>query len=149
MEKQEMTLKRLKDIAEEYLNGKISLKSLAANNDLSKTTLVRYLNGSKIVKLPSDIQDEVNAMKEKRWMESKSTSGNKGKFSLSNEEIISLAKKYVEGEELDLRDVAAFNGVTAATIYNLFNEENLGEELYLKVLEKYHHMHPINNGKKH
>ena len=149
MEKQEMTIAILKNIAQEYLKGDISLANLAAKYNLSKTTLIRYLNEEKEIKLPKDIQDKVNLMKAKRWKESKSTNGNKGKFSLTKDEIIDLAKKYIMGKELDLRDIAAFNGVAPATIYNLFNEENLGEELYLKVLEKYELNHPLNERKKH
>lgn len=144
-----MTIAILKNIAQEYLKGDISLANLAAKYNLSKTTLIRYLNEEKEIKLPKDIQDKVNLMKAKRWKESKSTNGNKGKFSLTKDEIIDLAKKYIMGEELDLRDIAAFNGVAPATIYNLFNEENLGEELYLKVLEKYELNHPLNERKKH
>lgn len=132
-----MTQEILNYLAERYLVGDISIEELAIENGMSKSTLVGYFNRKKAIKLPLELQWQVDKVKEKRWMESKATYGNKGNFSLTNEEIVAAAKAFVSGDYLALRDIAAFYGVAPATIYNLFSKEMLGEELYNEVKLKY------------
>lgn len=135
-----MTHEKLIKIANEYLENKISLGDLAANHGLSKTTLIRYFNGENVIVLPSDVQEKIDDVRKRRFIESKSTSGNKGHFSLSVSQIKKLATEYISGDELSLRDVAAFNKVNPATIYNLFTKDILGDELYNAVKSKYEKM---------
>lgn len=132
-----MTQEILDYLAKRYLVGDISIEELAIENGMSKSTLVGYFNRKKVIKLPLELQWQVDKVKEKRWIESKATYGNKGNFSLTNEEIIVAAKAFVSGDDLALRDIAAFYGVAPATIYNLFIKEILGEELYNEVKLKY------------
>lgn len=143
-----MTHEKLIEIANEYLEKKISIKDLAANHGLSKASLIRYFNGENEIALPSNIQEKIDEAKKQRFKESKSTSGNKGHFSLTISQIRELANQYVAGDELNLRDIAAFNGVNPATIYNLFTKDILGDELYNSVKEKYQRMHPSSSNKK-
>lgn len=132
-----MTQEKLNLMAKRYLIGDISIEELAIENGISKSTLVGYFNRNKDIKLPLKIQNQIDEMKKKRWLESKATYGNKGNFSLAKEEIIAAAKAFVSGDSLALKDIAAFYGVAAATIYNLFTKEMLGEELYNEVKLKY------------
>lgn len=68
---------------------------------------------------------------------SKSTSGNLGNFALSKDEIITVTKAYVDSDDLNLRSVAENKNVSAAAIYNNFTRENLVDDLYEQVTQKY------------
>lgn len=132
-----MTYKELEEIAIEYINSDVSLKDLAARHEISKTTLLRYFNREKDIKLNLNLQTQINEAKRSKFLNSKSTNGNKGKFILSKDEIIYFANYYVENDDVTLEDLAKLRNVSPATFYNAFVADNLGEELYNAVLEKY------------
>lgn len=132
-----MTHKELEEIATEYINSDVSLKDLAACHGISKTTLLRYFNREKDIKLNLNLQTQINEAKRSKFLNSKSISGNKGKFILSKDEIIYFANYYVENDDVTLEDLAKLRNVSPATFYNAFVADNLGEELYNAVLEKY------------
>lgn len=133
-----MTNDELEKIAIEYLNNNISIKDLAASHGISKTTLIRCFNGeTNGVHLNMELQTQIDEERKRRFLASKSTSGNKGKFILSKDEIVSLALYYVQNDDINLDTLANLKQVSKGTIYNNFTLENLGEELYNAVLEKY------------
>lgn len=133
-----MTNDELEKIAKEYLNNNISIKDLAASHGISKTTLIRCFNGeTNGVHLNMELQTQIDEERKRRFSASKSTSGNKGKFILSKDEIVSLALYYVQNDDINLDTLANLKQVSKGTIYNNFTLENLGEELYNAVLEKY------------
>lgn len=136
-----MTHEKLEMIAKEYLENEISIKKLASKHHVNKTNLMDFLSGKKEIKLSLEMQQRIDERKKQRWRDSKSTKGNLGKVALSNEALTAAAKAYVENDELALRDVAAFNGITVATLYNNFTQENLGYELYEQVKQKYNSNH--------
>ena len=136
-----MTHEKLEMIAKEYLENEISIKKLASKHHVNKTNLMDFLSGKKEIKLSLEMQQRIDERKKQRWRDSKSTKGNLGKVALSNEVLTAAAKAYVENDELALRDVAAFNGITVATLYNNFTQENLGYELYEQVKQKYNSNH--------
>lgn len=133
-----MTHEELQKIAIEYLNNNISINDLALKYGISKTTLIRYFNGDvKTIRLNKDLQLLINEERKKRFLSSKSTCGNKGCFILKKDEIVSLALYYVQNDDINLDTLANLKKVSKGTIYNNFTLENLGEELYNAVLEKY------------
>lgn len=133
-----MTNDELEKIAIEYLNNNISIKDLAASHGISKTTLIRCFNGeTNGVHLNMELQTQIDEERKRRFLASKSTSGNKGKFILSKDEIVSLALYYVQNDDINLDTLANLKQVSKGTIYNNFTLENLGKELYNAVLEKY------------
>lgn len=137
-----MTNDELEKIAIEYLNNNISIKDLAASHGISKTTLIRYFNGElNGVHLNMELQTQIDEERKRRFLASKSTSGNKGKFILSKDEIVFFANYYVQNDDVVLEDLAKLRNVSPATFYNAFVTDNLGEELYNAVLEKYKLVH--------
>lgn len=136
-----MTHELLEKIAKEYLENDISIKDLASNYHISRTKLIELFKGNKEIRLSEEMQEKINERKKTRWLESKSTCGNKGNYALSKEEIITFAKAYVQEGDLALREIAAINKVSVGTIYNNFTQENLGEELYSQVIDKYNLKH--------
>lgn len=135
MEKK-ITSQILEEIARKYCKDKTPLSKLALEYGVSKSTLVRYFNGANKIKLSDDLQQEVDKVKEENWIESKATRGNLGHKSLTDEEIVDLAIKMVESG-LVLEDLVTKNGPTKSTIYNLFTQSTLGEELYKKIVSQY------------
>ena len=134
----DMEHEKLKQIAIEYLENDISINDLAKKHGMSKTTLIRYFNGErKTLRLNKNLQILIDEERKKRFLSSKSTYGNKDYFSLTKDEIISLANYYVENDDINLEELALFKDFSKGTIYNNFTLENLGEELYNAVLEKY------------
>lgn len=123
-------------IAKVYVENDVSISELAKQNNMGKSTLVGYLCGNKKIKLPDELQIAVNKKKNFNWINSKATSGNKGHFSFSKEQIISIAQLTVN-EKLTLEEISKYYDVVPATIYNLFNEENLGIELYSEIQKLY------------
>ena len=133
-----MTNDELEKIAKEYLNNNISIKDLAVSHGISKTTLIRYFNGEAYdVHLNMKLQTQVDEERKRRFLASKSTSGHKGKLILSKDEIVYFANYYVQNDDVTLEDLAKLRNVSPATFYNAFVADNLGEELYNAVLEKY------------
>ena len=133
-----MTNDELEKIAIEYLNNNISIKDLAASHGISKTTLIRCFNReTNGVHLNMELQTQIDEERKRRFLASKSTSGNKGKFILSKDEIVYFANYYVQNDDVVLEDLAKLRNVSPATFYNAFVVDNLGEELYNAVLEKY------------
>lgn len=120
-------------VAITYLNEDVSMQVLAERFKVSKPTIVRSLKSDK---LPLCIRKAVEETKKNRWIEGKNTSGNLGHTKLSSEQVQRLATRMVE-EELTLADLVTEGGPSASTIYNAFNEENLGSELYQKVVNQY------------
>ena len=136
-----MTHELLEKMAKEYLENDISIKDLASNYHISRTKLIELFKGNKEIRLSEEMQEKINERKKERWLESKATSGNKGKFLLTKEQLRLAAQAYVEGDNLALKEVAAINKVSVGTIYNNFTQENLGEELYSQVIDKYNLKH--------
>lgn len=137
-----MTNDELEKIAIEYLNNNISIKDLAASHGISKTTLIRYFNReTNDVHLNMELQTQIDEERKRRFLASKSTSGNKGKFILSKDEIVFFANYYVQNDDVVLEDLANLRNVSPATFYNAFVVDNLGEELYNAVSKKYESNH--------
>ena len=132
----EMTKQKLIELANYYINNDISIEELARLNNTSKTTLIRYFSGNASVYLPKELQEKVDAKKNKNWLESKATYGNQGNISFSKEELVKIANCLVENN-YTLREIATIKNVSHATLYNLLNEENLGKELYIKLQNVY------------
>ena len=126
-------------IAFEYINNdKATMAFLADKYKVSKTTIIRYLNGKAGVWLDSETQKQVTETKKARWLESKKTYGNLGHKKISTGDAHQLAEKLV-GEGLTLEKVKNEAGIDAstATIYMALNEKNLGSELHGDVRKQY------------
>lgn len=131
-----VTDKILSEMAMIYCQTGTPLSKLAVDYGISKTSLVRYFNGERSIKLSKKVQKLVDEKKRENWSESKATSGNLGNKKLQQDEIISLANEMVENN-YTLRDLQQMTSVSAATIYNNFTEDILGSELYHKVVNNY------------
>lgn len=131
-----ITENELIEIAEKYCRDKTPLSVLAQEYGVSKTTLVRYFNGERSIKLPLHLQQNVDIVKEENWIDYKSTSGNLGHKSLTDDETKELAQKLTE-HGLSLNDLVTEDGPCRSTLYNLFTESVLGKELYEKVQNQY------------
>ena len=131
-----ITEKELIEIAEKYCKDKTPLSILSKEYGVSKTTLIRYFNGERSIKLPCDLQAKVDEVKQENWIDYKSTSGNLGHKSLTDEEVKELAEKLTQ-HGLSLSDLLTENGPSKSTLYNLFTQSILGEELHQKVQEQY------------
>ena len=131
-----ITEESLIKIAEEYCKEKTPLSELAKKYGTSKSTLVRYFNGERAIKLPSSLQKNVDKVKDENWIQYKSTSGNLGNKKLNNEKVVELAQKLVE-HNLSLEELANSSGLVKSTLYSLFTKSALGDELYEQVVEQY------------
>lgn len=131
-----VTDKILSEMAIIYCQTGTPLSKLAVDYGISKTSLVRYFNGEKSIKLGEKAQKLVDEKKRENWYKSKATSGNLGNKKLQQDEIISLANEMVVNN-YTLRDLQQMTSVSAATIYNNFTEDILGSELYQKVVNNY------------
>lgn len=131
-----VTDKILSEMAMIYCQTGTPLSKLAVDYGISKTSLVRYFNGERSIKLSKTVQKLVDEKKRENWSKSKATSGNLGNKKLQQDEIISLANEMVENN-YTLRDLQQMTSVSAATIYNNFTEDILGIELYHKVVNNY------------
>ena len=131
-----ITEEELNQIALEYIEYKTPIAILAEKYGISKSSLIRYFNGERSIKLSRELQEQVDEVKQSNWIEYKSTSGNEGHKSLTDEEIKELAEKMVQ-YGLTLDDLVKEDGPVKSTIYNLFTISVLGEELYNKIIEQY------------
>lgn len=120
-------------VAITYINEDVSMQVLADRFKVSKATIVRSLKSDK---LPLRIRKAVEITKKNRWLEGKHTSGNSGNRIISQDMAKALATRMVE-EDLSLADLVTEEGPSVGTMYNAFNEENLGSELYKKVTDQY------------
>lgn len=132
--------KLLKQIALEYLQGNISINDLGAKYGISKSSLIQYFKGNRTVKLPKYLQNQIDDMKAKRFIDSKSTYGNQDKTVMTKEQIINCANTYVYGNCTFEEIVKSLNSqgisITIGTLSNYFTINNLGEELYTLVRNK-------------
>ena len=124
------------NMANYYVNHDISMDELAAKYNVSKTTVVRSFKGVNGFRLPTDLQAQVDAKKIKNWTEGKATNGNKGHITITQEKLVSIANSLIAGD-YTLEEMAKSLGRPQSTLYNLLNEENLGKELYSKVVNLY------------
>ena len=131
-----LTEDTLKKIAIEYCREGTPLSKLAKKYGVGKTTLVRYFKGEGSFCLSDELQEQVDKKKRQNWEEGKTTRGNLDHTILSKEQAQSLASIMVE-KQLTLRDLLVEGGPSISTLYNSFNETNLGTELYKKVLDTY------------
>ena len=131
-----MTEEKLIEIAEYYIENKVSINELAQKFKFSKATIVRYFNKEKLIRLPFYLQVEVDKLKRQNWIDGKSTSGNMGNKKFNDKQLVYLAQIYSTGD-YTLRELATPFEVSPATLYNNFTQEVLGEKLYLKVKEIY------------
>ncbi len=120
-------------VAITYINEKVSMRVLSERFGVSKTAIVRALNGND---LSPTLREILEVTKRQRWIEGKSTSGHTGHKLMSAEEVKALASSMVE-EGLTLRDFVTEGSPSLGTIYANFTEENLGSELYSRVQEQY------------
>ena len=130
----------LKQIALEYLQNDISIKDLAAKYGMSKPSLVQYFKGNRTIKLPQHLQEQIDDVKAKRFIDSKSTYGNQDKTILTKEQIVNCANTYVYGNYTFEEIVKSLSdqgiNITVGTLSNYFTIDNLGEELYSLVRNK-------------
>lgn len=131
-----LTKEELENIAIEYINSDWTISDLANSAGISKTTLIRYFSGKAKVKLSPELQAALNEVKIKKWLDGKSTNGNQGHKKYTDEEMIEVAKKMVE-KGLTLRDLDLESNASLATLYERFNKDTLGEDLYEKVVGQY------------
>ena len=142
-----MTRELLEQIALEYLEYDIAIKDLASKYNMGKSTLVKYFNGNKQIRLRKSLQEKINEKKARRFMESKSTLGNQGNTILTCDEIVQYANIYVNNDFTFDEIIKSINNrgvsITKGTLSNYFTLENLGEELYNQVQAKIH-LHKMN-----
>lgn len=132
-----ITREILIEIAKRYCVGNISIGELSKLYGVSKTTLVRHFEGQyDYTRLSPSLQEEVDRVKEKNWIEGKSTSGNLGHNKFTASQVRELAKEMVRNN-LTLRDLGEVNDVSGSILYNLFNAKILGDELYAEVTGLY------------
>lgn len=131
-----ITQEILTEMASKYCAEHTPLSKLAKEYGTSKTTLVRYFNGEGPITLSTELQAQVDIVKQSNWIEGKSTSGNEGNTKLTQEEIIKLANFMVDND-LTLEQLVSENTPLKSRIYQLFTASTLGEELYNKVLAQY------------
>ena len=131
-----MTIEELTIMAEEYLTGNYSMADLAKKHKVSKSTVVRALAGNERVRLPEELQKEVNSMKTNIWYSSKRTLGNAGHTKHTTEEIQDKARRMVESGAT-LRELGKEDNVPSSTLYTNFTKARLGEELYEQVQDRY------------
>ena len=131
-----LTPEEIENLMIEYTNSSCTIEELALRSGVSKTTLVRYFSKYKD-QLSPELQAAFDDAKNRKWLAAKSTSGNSGHKKYSDNDIINAAKAMVDGG-LTLRDLK--NGdsdASLSTLYDRFNEETLGRELYAKVVGQY------------
>lgn len=126
----------LHKIALEYINEEISMRVLADRYHLTSATVVRYLSGKQKIHLDEKMQQVVNRTKADRWLEGKCTRGNLGHTKISTEKARELATRMVD-EGLTLSDLYVEGGPSVSTIYYSFTEDNLGSELYSRVVKNF------------
>ena len=131
-----MTIEELTIMAEEYLTGNYTMADLAKKHRISKSTVVRGLGGSERVRLPEELQNRVNSMKNDIWYSSKRTLGNAGHTKHTDEEIQDKARRMVESGTT-LRELGKEDNVPSLTLYTNFTKERLGEELYEQIQDRY------------
>ena len=127
-----MTNEELITIAADYLTGEYSMEELGKKYGVSKATIVRSLSGSQKVRLPEDLQKQVDSMKNDVWYSSKRTRGNLGHSKYTDEEIQEKASMLVDGHKT-LRELGEEKQMAPSTLYTNFTEERLGRELYEQV----------------
>ena len=134
----------LEEMANYYINNDVSIKELARMHGVSKTTVVRLFQGKLTPSLPIDLQQQVDAKKEKNWYDGKSTYGNQGHISVSKEQLVLIAQQLILGD-FTIKEMAEHYNMNQSTLYSLLNKENIGEELYAKLTDTYKtHMERMN-----
>ncbi len=123
-------------MANYYVNHNVSMDTLASMFHTSKTIVVRAFKGENGLRLPTDLQAQVDAKKLKNWTEGKATNGNKGHLTISKEKLVNIANSLIAGD-YTLEEMAQSLGRPQSTLYNLLNEENLGKELYNQISNLY------------
>ena len=127
-----MTDERLEEIARYYLDKKVSINELSHIFKISKSSIVRYFDGERQIKLSHELQRKVDDLKRQNWIDGKSTSGNTGNKILDPEQIINIARIYAAGD-YTLRELADIFKVSPTTLYNNFTIDTLGNDLYVSV----------------
>ena len=131
-----LTPEEIENLMIEYTNSSCTIEELALRSGVSKTTLVRYFSKYKD-QLSPELQAAFDDAKNRKWLAGKSNSGNSGHRKYSDTYIIKAAETMVKNG-LTLRDLK--NGdsdASLSTLYDHFNEEILGRELYAKVVGQY------------
>ena len=131
-----MAYNELVRLARHYIDNNISLRELAAMNGISKPKLVKLFQGKLTPSLPIDLQQQVDAKKEKNWYDGKSTYGNQGHISVSKEQLVLIAQQLILGN-FTIKEMTEHCNMNQSTLYSLLNKENIGEELYAKLTDTY------------
>ncbi len=126
-----MTNEELIMIANDYLAG-YTMEELGIKYGVSKPTIVRNLSGKQKIKLPSELQEQVDARKQLNWITSKANKGNLGHYKYTIEEVREMAMELAT-THCTLRELGEKVGANPATLFNNFTEEGLGRELYEQV----------------
>lgn len=124
-----MTEEALMKMALYYIANDISIADLAKKYRFDKSVVTKYLEGMHGIKLPSKIQELVNAKMAENWAAGKATSGNKGKTKLDKKQVLKAANSYLKGEK-SLEKIANELGVSRGTLYNMFNPDMVGIDVY-------------------
>lgn len=131
-----MTEEILREIAEKYCRDNTPLSKLSKEYGIAKSSLVRYFNEERRIKLDPITQRKVNIVKKENWDKYKATSGNSNHRTVEREYIVLLANKLIDNN-FTLQDLSDIEGIPKSTLFSLFTESILGEELYIRVLEQY------------
>lgn len=126
----------LREIAEKYCRDNTPLSRLAIEYGVAKSSLVRYFNGERRIKLDPITQRRVNIVKKENWDKYKATSGNLNHRTLEDEYVVLLANRLIDNN-LSLQELSDQECIPKSTLFSLFTESILGEELYIQIIQQY------------
>lgn len=123
-------------IVRTYIAGGVTMQTLADSYGVSKTTIVRLLNGEGSVELDDDILSQIAEVRMTRSQEVRHKEGRQRKKIISPDVARRMATTMIN-DGLTLADLHTEGGPSIGTIYNAFTRENLGPDLYARVIEHY------------
>ena len=123
-------------IVKDYITGGVTMQTLADSYGVSKTTIIRLLNGEGGVELDDDILSQIAEVKMARSQEARCKEGRQRKKIISPEVARRMAMTMIN-DGLTLADLHTEGGPSIGTIYNAFTMENLGPDLYARVTQHY------------
>lgn len=112
-----MTEAKLITIAKYYIGNDVSIAELGKKYKFSKEVITRYLEGKREIRLPDDLQEQVNAKMAENWAKGKATHGNEGHTKLDEKQALQAARAYLTGKKT-LIELAKELGVSRGTLYN-------------------------------
>lgn len=123
-------------IARDYIVGGVTMQTLTDSYGVSKTAIVGLLSGEGSVALDDDILSQLAEVRMARSQEARHKKGRQRENLISPDVARRMATTMIN-DGLTLADLHTERGPSIGTIYNAFAMENLGPDLYARVIEHY------------